>query len=84
MKKDVTPSEQFLFQIGNIVEAEAISIPLTDKYMSSHLDHFNQYTVVELRCGTVPLIDHYYCFANRRCPQKQNKDHSELRFSTYS
>jgi hypothetical protein len=41
MKKDATSSEQFLIQIGNIVEAEAISIPLTDKYMSTHIDHFN-------------------------------------------
>jgi hypothetical protein len=39
MKKDATSSEQFLIQIGNIVEAEAISIPLRDKYMSFQSVH---------------------------------------------
>jgi hypothetical protein len=38
-KKYTTPSEQFLIQIGNIVEAEAISIPLRDKYMSFQSVH---------------------------------------------
>jgi hypothetical protein len=33
MKKNTTASEQFLIQIGNTVETEAISIPLTYKYV---------------------------------------------------
>jgi hypothetical protein len=33
MKKNNTPSEQFLIPIGNIVETEAISIHITDKYV---------------------------------------------------
>ena len=43
MKKKpyTTPSEQFLIQIGNIDETEAISIPLTDKYMTSYVDHLS-------------------------------------------
>jgi hypothetical protein len=43
MKKNpyTTPSEQFLIQIGNIDETEAISIPLTDKYMTSYVDHLS-------------------------------------------
>ena len=39
MKKNTTPSEQFLIPIGDIGETEAISIPLTDKHMTSHVDH---------------------------------------------
>jgi hypothetical protein len=37
MKNNTTPSEQFLIQIGNIVETEAISIHITDKY----IDHLS-------------------------------------------
>jgi hypothetical protein len=43
MKKKpyTTPSEQFLIQIGNIDETEAISIPLKDKYMTSYVDYLS-------------------------------------------
>jgi hypothetical protein len=37
MKQNTTPSEQFLIQIGNIVETEAISIHITDQY----IDHLS-------------------------------------------
>jgi hypothetical protein len=41
-RKHTTPFEQFLIPIGNNVETEAITIPITAKYMSSHIDHLNE------------------------------------------
>jgi hypothetical protein len=58
--KDTRSSEQFLIPI---VETEAISIPLTDKYV----DHLDKQLRIK---GTVPLNDPFICFANHSCPQK--------------
>jgi hypothetical protein len=41
-EKNTTTAEQFLITIGNIVETGTITIHLTDKYISSDIDHFNQ------------------------------------------